>query len=365
MLKHLTCALANWRWSRVQDLETDLHRLRYLFWECTRRCNLSCRHCGSDCGKDDEQIGLPADQVEATLAAIARRYAPAEIMLVTTGGEPLVRPDLLAVLATAHRLGFQLGMVTNGHTLDQPMARRLRAVGLQSIVVSLDGPEATHDWLRNRPGQFRRVCRALEALVAVGVPVVEAITCVTPRSLAQLEQTYTIVRDLGVTHWRVFNIFPAGRAKGDAELLLDASGIERLVHDIAALRQRGKRDGLVVNLSEEGYLGWDWEKKVRDTPYLCRAGINIAGIMADGSIAACPNLPARMAQGNLATDDFVDVWENRYDLFRDRRWTREGACGDCRQWNVCRGGSLHLWDEERKAPHWCHYEILHPEGRGT
>ncbi len=360
MLKHLQCSLANLRWSWVQDLEGDLHRLRYLFWEATRRCNLSCRHCGSDCGKDDDQTGLPAELVIATLSAIAKHYAAPEIMLVTTGGEPLVRRDLLEVLGEARRLGFQLGMVSNGHILDGAMAQKLSEVGLQSIVVSLDGPEPSHDWLRDRPGSFRRACRAIAALVEVGMPVVEAITCVTPRSLVELDATYRIVRELGATHWRVFNIFPTGRAKGDDELLLDHDGIRRLVHEIAALRERGKRDGLIVNLSEEGYLGWDWEHKVRDTPYFCRAGVNIAGIMADGSIAACPNLPRSMAQGNVEEDDFVDVWENRYQLFRDRSWTREGSCGSCKQWSVCRGGSLHLWDPERKAPHWCHYEIMHP-----
>ncbi len=358
MLKTLRSAIMSKRWSLVQDLEADLHDLKYLFWESTRRCNLSCLHCGSDCGKDEGQPDLPGETVLEALEAIASAYDARNIMLVVTGGEPLVRPDLFDVLAPVRELGFKLGMVTNGYTLNQRRARQLRDVGLQSIVVSLDGPQEHHDWLRNRPGSFDRACDAITALCAERIPIVEAITCVTPRVLGRLDETYEMVRDLGATHWRVFNIFPAGRARGNDDVLLDEAGIRELVEAIARLRERGKAESLVVNLSEEGYLGWDWEDRVRDTPYFCRAGVNIAGIMVDGAIAACPNLPAWMTQGNLSEDDFVDVWENRYELFRDRSWTREGACGDCKQWNVCRGNSLHLWDRERNQPCWCHHGIM-------
>lgn len=353
---------ANQRWRMVQSLEADLHKLRYLFWECTRKCNLTCLHCGSDCGRDDDQAGLPREVIERVLGRIAEVWKASEVMLVVTGGEPLVRKDLFEVLGAARGMGYRLGVVTNGLTLDGKRAQRFADLGLESIVVSLDGPREDHDWLRNRVGAFDKASRAIQALVAARIRLVEAITCVTPRTLPRLEQTYEIVRDLGATHWRVFNVFPNGRAEDNDQVLLTEDGIRAFIAEMARLRKRGAEEGLVVNLCEEGFLGWDWEGKVRDTPYFCRAGINIAGIMADGSIAACPNLPPWMTQGHVADDDFIDVWENRYELFRDRSWTKEGPCGDCKQWSVCRGNSLHLWNQDKKAPHWCHYRILHAKG---
>jgi radical SAM protein with 4Fe4S-binding SPASM domain len=360
MRKALHSLFSHHRWNWIQNLESDLHELRYLFWESTRRCNLACRHCGSDCGRDDDQPGLPRATVETVFRRIAGSWDASGVMLVVTGGEPLVRRDLLPILETARGLGFRLGIVTNGYALNARRARELAAVGLEAIVVSLDGPREDHDWLRAREGSFERAATAIRELRAAGVPVVEAITCVVPRTLPRLEATYEIVRDLGATHWRVFNVFPAGRATDNRDVLLDEEGIRALVHAMARLRPRGQAEGVEVNLSEEGWLGWDWEGKVRDATYFCRAGINIAGLMADGAIAACPNLAPWMHQGNVADDDFVEVWEQRYQLFRDRTWTREGECGDCDQWRVCRGNSLHLWDPEKKRPHWCHYRILHP-----
>ncbi len=348
------------RWGLYQSLEAQVHDLLYLFWEATRQCNLRCRHCGSDCTSDGHP-GLPAHQVIAVLERIASVLRPEDIVLVVTGGEPLVRPDLFEILERVSAMDFHLGMVTNGISLNEKAARRLLSVGVTNVVVSLDGPKESHDWLRNRQGAFEKACRAIRALVDAGMPSVEAITCATPRSLDLLEETYEIVKSLGAHGWRIFNIFPAGRAEGNPELILTRKQIAALVSKVARFRKRGAEEGLLVNLSEEGYLGWDYEGLVRDQPYFCRAGINIAGILADGTISACPNLPDWMGQGNVAQDDFMEVWEDGFTLFRDRSWTKQGACSHCPQWQVCRGNSLHLWRTPDGGPAWCHYEILHPQ----
>ncbi|MBU1238587.1 radical SAM protein [Myxococcota bacterium] len=348
------------RWSLYQKLETDLHELRYFFWETTRLCNLNCIHCGSDCSKDHTVTGLGAEVVIDTFTKIAAAHDPAKIMVVMTGGEPLVRPDLFPILESIGQLGFKMGMVTNGYTLDATMANRLARVGITSIVVSLDGAKADHDWLRNREGSYERATSALRHLVAAGIPIVEAITCVTPRTAEHLEEIYEIVKGTGALYWRVFNIFPIGRAAHNEAVLLTPEQFVGVVKSMELLRARGKKEGMEVNLSEEGFLGWDHESKTRTTPYFCRAGVNIAGLMADGTIAACPNLPAWMGQGNILTDDFNEVWKHRYQIFRDRAWMGKGKCQGCDQFSVCQGNSLHVWDPDKEGPVWCHYDILHP-----
>jgi radical SAM protein with 4Fe4S-binding SPASM domain len=358
IIKNIINKAKDARWSLYQKLETDVHELRYLFWETTRVCNLNCLHCGSDCGRDNAVHGLPADVMLDLFKKISDKFDASKIMLVLTGGEPLVRKDLFEILSKTKEMGFKLGMVTNGYTLDQKKAQRIRQVGITSIVVSLDGPENEHNWLRNREDSYEKAINALRYLSDVGIPIVEAITCVTPRTVDKLEETYEIVKSTGARYWRIFNIFPIGRAKDNKDVLISPEQFRKVVSTLGEIRKRAKTENMVVNLSEEGFLGWDFESLVRDTPYFCRAGVNIAGIMADGTISACPNLPEWMGQGNILTDDFVSVWENRYDIFRDRKWMSTGECAECPQLGVCNGNSLHVWDEDKNGPVWCHHKIL-------
>lgn len=77
---------------------------------------------------------------------------------------------------------------------------------------------------------------------------------------------------------------------------------------------------------------------------MCHAGITVAGILADGSISACPSIRANYHQGNIYTDDFIDVWMNGYQQYRDRSWMKKGVCADCKYFKFCRGNGMHLRD---------------------
>ena len=114
----------------------------------------------------------------------------------------------------------------------------------------------------------------------------EAITCVHDGNLGQLEDLYQTVLESGATHWRVFNIFPKGRAKREPSLLLGPEGMRRLISTLITLRKRGAREGLKVNFSEEGYFHPCLDAQIRYGRYFCRAGVNIAGRLAGGAVSA-------------------------------------------------------------------------------
>jgi radical SAM protein with 4Fe4S-binding SPASM domain len=111
-----------------------------------------------------------------------------------------------------------------------------------------------------------------------------------------------------------------------------------------------------IKLSCEAFVG-EYEKKVRDSYFFCRAGINIASVLIDGSISACPTIDRHFAQGNIYLDNFVEVWENRFQLMRNRKWTKIGTCASCKEYNICNGGAMHLWTEEKN----CITKCLHQE----
>ena len=90
-----------------------------------------------------------------------------------------------------------------------------------------------------------------------------------------------------------------------------------------------------VSVDEEGFLGCELEREVRDA-YSCRAGIEIGGILAHGEISACPSVSRRLVQGNIRKESFADCWENKFQPFRDRQWMRQGAAGTARNGGYAR-----------------------------
>jgi radical SAM protein with 4Fe4S-binding SPASM domain len=341
-----------------QRLEHRAAVLRYLFLEITQRCNLACRHCGSDCGSQGRDDELGPDEWVALLDRLAGELDRRKVVLVITGGEPLCAPGLDRILQALARHGFAWGMVSNGWALDEQALAGLLAHGLQSLTLSLDGLAAEHDWLRGRAGAFERVVSAIRLAAAAQIPFFDVVTCVHPRNLAQLSSLRTLLVGLGVPAWRLFSIFPRGRARRNHEVRLSDDELCRLLEWIAQERERN--DGLrpLPRWSCEGYLPRDLDRQVRDEPYFCRAGINIASVLCDGSISACPNLPRTLVQGNVRRDRLVETWEKRFAPFRDRAWMATGRCGGCADWKRCQGNSLHLWDEQTGATALCHRDVL-------
>ena len=118
------------------------HRLTTLFWECTLRCNLSCRHCGSDCRVDPGVPDMPLEDFLKVLdEEITPHVDPSEVLIIFSGGEVLVRDDLERAGAEVTRRGYAWGMVTNGMALTEARLRSLLDAGLRSVSVSLDGFE--------------------------------------------------------------------------------------------------------------------------------------------------------------------------------------------------------------------------------
>lgn len=328
--------------------ETLRHELNYLFWECTTRCNLNCLHCGSDCHVDSSHPDMPLEDFIAALDTINK---PANNFIVAlTGGEPLLRKDLETVGMEIRKRGMRWGMVSNGHLYDPQRHKALLNAGMGALTISVDGLEESHDWLRNKPGSFARVDRAIE-LAANSVRLnFDVVTCVNKHNLKELPSIYGYLNALKVKAWRLFTIIPIGRATENPELHLSDGEFKELLDFIVMHRKKGSMD---VKFSCEGYVG-SYESKVRDTPYFCRAGINIGSILIDGSISACPNIDRSFIQGNIYKDNFHHIWQSKFKPFRDRSWTRKGMCSSCKDYRECQGNGFHNWHGAKSNPLVCH-----------
>ena len=331
------------------------HRLAYLFWECTLRCNLECRHCGSDCRRDASSAAseLPAERIRQELSEIARRYDPRTITFAIIGGEPLIRRDIETVGAHAAALGYAWGVTTNAMLLKPARLASLKAAGLRTISVSLDGPEAEHDALRRCPGAFRKVVAAIKRLI--DDPFYErfdVICCVSPLNIDRLEPFVDHLAALGVPQARFTPVFSRGRANASSGLALSGEQLRRLLAFVA--RQRTIRRDIVVTLSEEGYWGPNWECRIRDGFHYCGSGVGVGSILHDGAVTGCPSVSRRLVEGNLSEASFADIWERRFSRFREeRRALASASCGSCRHWELCEGGGCHLFDPADAAIETC------------
>lgn len=341
----------------ARKLENDRvrrHELHQLFWECTMRCNLHCRHCGSDCKKSSGIADMPKEDFLHVLDNIAAHTDPHDVFVIISGGEPLMRDDLEECGRAIYEKGFPWGMVTNGLYMTPKRFRALRNAGMHTATVSLDGLEAEHNRMRGNPKSFARAVDAIRTMAAEFDFVFDVVTCANRGNYSQLDELKEMLIGLGVKAWRIFTVFPVGRAAQHDDLQLSDEEFRGVMEFIKRTRREGH---INVSYGCEGFLG-NYEGEVRDHLYACSAGVSVASVLIDGSISACPSIRADYKQGNIYGDDFWEVWNNRFTPYRDREWMRRGDCADCKFFRYCKGNGMHLRDENGDLL-FCHLKRLH------
>ena len=336
--------------NRYKKNETKLHKLNYIFWECTLKCNLNCIHCGSDCKTDSTVKDMPSEDFLKALDQVKGIVNPNETMIVLTGGEALLRKDIEEIGVSLYRRGFPWGIVTNGMLLSEKKLQSLLNSGIRAITISLDGLEESHNWLRVNKRSYKNALNAIKLLPQTKELTYDVMTCVNRKNFNELTQLKELLIGFGVTDWRISTIYPIGRASENSDLQLAPNEFNALFDFIKHSRNENK---ININYGCEGYLG-NYEGEVRDNFFFCHAGINIASVLADGSISACPNLRDNFIQGNIYKDNLMEVWQNKFTKHRDRSWTKTGICAECQSYDYCEGNGLHVRDEKTGELMFCH-----------
>lgn len=358
-MRHILKPLQRRFWRGYVRGAAQLHELTYLFWETTLACNLACRHCGSDCAPNTALPNeLSTAEVKAVFDGIAKAYNPKRITVAVTGGEPLLRPDVFEVAAHFARLGFRWGMVTNGLLLTDRACELCQAAGMGSVSVSIDGLKEHHEYLRG-PRTFAPAVEAVQRLKRAGfLQVLEVVSCPTGAVVRDIDKVYDFMCTLGLDGWRLLPLAPIGRVRKHPELLLSGAELRTLLNWLKAKRA-DKSAPLKVTLDEEGFLGDEYEREVREMPYFCFAGVHSASILANGDVSGCPSIDRRFVQGNVRQRSFAEIWEHEFKLYRDRRWMQRGPCSGCASFADCLGNSLHLWESpDATGPACCHLQLL-------
>lgn len=331
-------------------------KLRFLFFELTDSCNLNCLHCGSNCLSSNRTF-LDFALIKKTLDEVAAVYETKDIWVCLTGGEPFLYPGLIEVVRYSHELGFCCGITSNGTLITEELAVKLANAGLNTITISVDGFEESHDSFRNKKGAFNLAIRGIENLRKAGIQA-EAITVIHKKNIDELDGLYDFFSANRFYSWRVVNMEPIGRAQINEELLLDAKGMKRLLDFIEEKRKESRN--MKISFGCSHFLPLDYEHEVRNWYFLCMAGISVASIMVNGDISSCLDIERRpeFVQGNINTDSFIDVWENRFQIFRMDRTSKSKICGSCKDRKICAGDSMHTWNFNLNEPNYCVKNML-------
>jgi radical SAM protein with 4Fe4S-binding SPASM domain len=275
-------------------------------------------------------------------------------MLAVTGGEPLLRKDLLEVMAHARQKGLTTGIATNGFLVDEEMARKIHQAGIQSVQVSLDGLEETHNGIRHNAKSFQRAIAAIGFLIQHGVPLVSVATTVGPHNFHDLVKLGKVLRSIGVKAWRLTVVMPIGRAR-DTSLLLNSEQLDALF----AFVQYSNRPNFTTYIGENlPFLG-AWERRIRKEPLICPIGFTACCIGVDGHVRGCPEQPDTPAnrEGSLLETPLTEIWQRGFARYRSREiMTIDPRCAACDSQSPCYGG---CWVMREGHQH-CIYSLLNP-----
>lgn len=337
----------------------------YAVWEITLRCDLACRHCGSRAGRS-----RPDELSTEEALDLVRQMAEIGVEEVTViGGEAYLRDDFAEIVRGIRASGMRVSMTTGARGLSPELVRTAKQAGLQSVSVSVDGLEETHDALRGVKGSYRAAMRAMEAMRAEGLPF-SANTQIGRQSLREIPEVFEELVKAGIRAWQVQLTVAMGRASDEPDLLLEPYQMLEVMPMLAQIKRRADAAGVEVWPGNNiGYFG-PYEsllrgKLPRGHLASCGAGRSTLGIEANGDIKGCPSLPtADYVGGNIREHSLREIWERapRLRFTRDRTakdmW---GFCGSCYYVDTCRAGcswtSHVLFGKPGNNPY-CHHRAL-------
>ncbi|MBT4160907.1 MAG: radical SAM protein, partial [Gammaproteobacteria bacterium] len=304
----------------------------------TRRCNLACEHCYLDATtlKEGDSDELSCGEVKALLDEVHALNSSA--MVVLTGGEPLLRPDLEEIICHGSELGLFIVLGTNGLQLTEKRVAALKNAGLMGAGISLDSTEAeTHDEFRGLNGAWDKTMKGIRHCQQLDLSFQIHFT-VTQRNRHEIDDIIALSESLGARVINIFFLICTGR--GETESDLTPAQYESALKDIIQAQENYpdmivrprcaphfKRVALQLNPEAEINRISGQESDG------CLAGLHYCRIASDGRVTACPYIET--TAGDTRVDSLQQIWEQAPQFDALRTPQLEGKCGACEYRLLC------------------------------
>jgi AdoMet-dependent heme synthase len=329
---------------KIKKLPVLAHTLRMVAWEVTRSCNLACVHCRASAKHGPYAGELSTDEALRLLDEIASLSKP---VIILTGGEPLLRPDILEIATYGDRKGLRMVLATNGTLLTKQVAGDMLRSGIKRVSISIDGKDTErHDAFRSVPGAFSRALAGIEAMKEVGMEF-QINTTITKANLDQLPDIMDLAVRFGAVAHHIFLLVPTGRGKEMSDQAISPDEYETTLnwfyekslncsiqlkatcapHYYRIFKQR-KGKQLTRSAGAENAL--------HSVTRGCLGGSSFCFISHTGQVQPCGYLEVDC--GQIKEKSFREIW-NSSSVFSDLRDLNryKGKCARCEFIRICGG----------------------------
>ena len=332
---------------KKQELLTP--RLHLVAWELTRNCNLFCAHCRGSAAPGSYADELTTDECFRLVDQILEVGRP---IIILTGGEPLIRPDVLEIARYAADKGLRVVMGTNGTLITEEIASQLKDVPVSRLGISLDFPAAElQDNFRGQDGAFAAAIKGIANARRAGIEI-QINSTITKLNVDYLEELLSLALEAGAVAFHPFMLVPTGRGKGLESVELSPERYEQTLHWIydrqielgdkmffkptdaphymRVVKQRQKQD------QQAGMTVAAGHNPANTITRGCLAGTGFCFVSSQGKVKGCGYLDVEA--GDIRKESFSQVWANSPLFCQLRNLSRlKGKCGICEYKRICGG----------------------------
>jgi radical SAM protein with 4Fe4S-binding SPASM domain len=321
-------------------------------WNITNSCNLSCKHCYQDAAHKRGAGELTRAEKLNVLDQLSENYVP---LVAIAGGEPLVDPDIWAVLERAQQKKVYATIATNGTMLTRKNVDRLATLGVKYVEVSLDSTDPNiHDDFRQMKGAWARTIEGIKNVVATPGVRCGMATCFTKDTVGQAQEMIDFAISLGVNTFVHFNFIPVGRGVEMAHEDMNPAQREQLLRLLHKTLESGKV-GVMSTAPQFGRtclmfgdpdgimaMGHGGSGKGRQAQVVskyiggCGAHRCYCSIQPNGIVNPCVYMPSRSI-GDLRKSSFAEIWDQPLEAILSDREDRGDHCGVCDFRSFCGG----------------------------